>query len=278
MPETFVLPKWHPAVQVELAEDLTETQLLEFHPFTDWLKTFQNSINQQKFSDHRFHEAPFSLLHIRIQAFDRFNGRIYFMKLFAKVENESSELVSGVVFLRGGSAAMLMILRPNDKPDERWVIMTEQPRVAAGSLQFMEIPAAILDDPENVARSAARRISQEVGFPIEARDLKNMTELVTKGRKLSDSLRDAMYPSPGGCDEYINIFLWEKEWPRLQLENLRNRLQGDRAKKEKITVRLMNYDELLEVGARDGKTLAAWSLYEYLKRTGRLDESSQQPF
>jgi hypothetical protein len=38
----------------------------------------------------------------------------------------------------------------------------------------------------------------------------------------------------------------------------------------------MNYDDLLEVGSRDGKTLAAWSLYEYLKRTGILDESSYE--
>lgn len=103
-----------------------------------------------------------------------------------------------------------------------------------------------------------------------------MTELATKKRKVSDNLRNAIYPSPGGCDEFISIFLWEKEWPRLQLENLKNVLQGDRAKKEKITVRLMNYDDLLEVGARDGKTLAAWSLYEYLKRTGILDENSEQ--
>lgn len=33
----------------------------------------------------------------------------------------------------------------------------------------------------------------------------------------------------------------------------------------------MSYERLLEVGARDGKTLAAWSLYEYLKRTGELE-------
>ena len=275
MPEIFTLPDWKPPVQVELAEDLTLAQLLEFRAFKEWLKTLQNSMNQQKFSDHRFHDEPFTLSKLKIQAFDRFpdgdTERIYFMKLFATVKNKSGGFVSGVVFLRGGSTAMLIILRPSDNPDERWVIMTEQPRIAAGSLQFMEIPAAIIDDTENIAESAARRISQEVDIKIDPKDLRNMTELAAKNRKTADGLRHAIYPSPGGCDEFINLFLWEAEWPRLKLEALRNRLQGDRAKKEKITVWLMNYDDLLEVGARDGKTLAAWSLYEYLKRTGALD-------
>jgi ADP-sugar diphosphatase len=283
MPGTFTLDGWYPPVPVELAEDLTKEQLLEFRAFTDWLKTLQNSFDQQKFSHHTFHQKPFSLRHIKIQAFDRFDtpGRIYFMKLFATVENEVGEFVSGVVFLRGGSVAILMILRPIDKPDERWVIMTEQPRVAAGSLQFMEIPAGMLDDSKNFAGAAARQIVQEVGLNVEWKDLKNMTELAMQGRKVPENLHNAMYPSPGGCDEFISIFLWEKEWPRLLLENLRNKLDSDpggKAKKEKIIVRLMNYDDLLEVGARDGKTLAAWSLYEYLKRTGILDENSHETY
>ena len=148
----------------------------------------------------------------------------------------------------------------------------------------MEIPAGMVDDPKNIEDSAVRQIAQEVGLPIKGKELKNMTELAIQGRKhqkVPENLRNSMYPSPGGCDESISIFLWEKEWPRLQLENLRNTLKGDpgdRAKKEKIIVRLMNYDDLLEVGARDGKTLAAWSLYEYLKRTGVLDENSDEPY
>jgi ADP-sugar diphosphatase len=259
IPETFTLEDWYLPVPVELAEDLTKEQLLAFRPFKAWLKTLQNSFDQQKSSHHTFHQEPFSLRQIKIQAFDRFdpNGRIFFVKLFATSQ----------------------MRRPNDKPDERWAIMTEQPHVAAGSLQFMEILAGVLDDSKNFAGSTARQIAEEVGLNIKGKELKNMTELATQGRKVPEKLSNAMYPSPGGCDEFIGIFPWEKEWPRLQLENLRNKLQGDpgdRAKKEKILVRLKNCDDLLEVGSRDGKTLAAWSLYEYLKRTGILDESSYE--
>lgn len=53
---------------------------------------------------------------------------------------------------------------------------------------------------------------------------------------------------------------------RLQIENLKGKLTGERTEQEKITVRLLDYERLLEVGGRDAKTLAAWSLYEYLKR------------
>jgi ADP-sugar diphosphatase len=35
---------------------------------------------------------------------------------------------------------------------------------------------------------------------------------------------------------------------------------------EKITVRILDYEQLWKVGARDAKTLAAWGLYEALKR------------
>ena len=33
-----------------------------------------------------------------------------------------------------------------------------------------------------------------------------------------------------------------------------------------MTVRLLEYEQLVVGGAKDGKTLAAWSLYAYLKR------------
>lgn len=75
-----------------------------------------------------------------------------------------------------------------------------------------------------------------------------------------------MYPSPGGSDEYIAIFLWEKVLDRQEIEDLRDKLTGTRSRGEKITIRLLDYEELWKVGARDAKTLAGWSLYEALRR------------
>lgn len=269
--EDFRLEDWDPPVPVQLPEGLTKEQLLNFRPFKDWNATLKDSLRSQKYPKHPFHSAPYTVRHINVQAFDRFviNGkeRLLFVKLFALVENEDGEDIPGVVFLRGGSVAVLMILKPIDNVNERYVVMTEQPRVAAGSLTFMEIPAGMLDDEYNFAGAAAREIDEEVGLKIKGSELIDMTEHVIQRPRVEENLHRAMYPSPGACDEFISLFLWEKEMERARIEELKGKLTGERAAQEKITVRLLKYERLLDFGARDGKTLAAWSLYEYLQRT-----------
>lgn len=282
---TFNLPGFSdPEVPVERTDiDITTDELLKFPAFQKWLNTLKDSLDQQKFSDHSFHGRPYKLRKITIQSVDWFGPRpnpktkLGFVKLKADIVTDEykdkktgelkKESLPGVAFLRGGSVAVLMIVRPSDSRDERWVIMTEQPRIPAGSLAFMEIPAGMIDDKSRTfAGEAAREIEEEVGLTIKAEELIDMTQLAVQGHKAQESLANAMYPSPGGCDEYIIIFLWEKEMDRLQIENLKGKLTGIRTEREKITVRLLDYERLLEVGARDAKTLAAWSLYEYLKR------------
>jgi ADP-sugar diphosphatase len=272
---TFDLPAFSDRnVQVEMTGvDISKDELLKFPAFQKWLNTLKSSLDQQKFSDHSFHKSPYELQKITIQSVDWFGpknkprSKLGFVKLKADIENGEGETLPGIVFLRGGSVAVLMIVRPSDSRDERWVIMTEQPRIPAGSLLFMEIPAGMIDDKSRTfAGEAAREIKEEVGLTIKADELIDMTQLAVQGHKAQESLANAMYPSPGGCDEYIAIFLWEKEMDRLQIENLKGKLTGERTEQEKITVRLLDYERLLEVGGRDAKTLAAWSLYEYLKR------------
>lgn len=256
-------------IQIHLIDDITKEQLLEFRAFKEWIAALKSSLTKQKNSDHVFHSSRYTLRSIKIQSVDWFPKGLGFVKLLAEVTNEQGEALPGVVLLRGGSVAVLMILRPADSRDERWVIMTEQPRIPAGSLSFMEIPAGSIDD-STFAGAAAKEIKEEVGLTLYENDLIDMTKLAVQGHKGPENLQSAMYPSPGGCDEYIAIFLWEREMDRLQIENLKGRLTGVRTDQEKITVRLLNYERLLEVGGRDGKTLAAWSLYEYLKRTREI--------
>ncbi|KAF2766268.1 nudix hydrolase 14 [Teratosphaeria nubilosa] len=267
----FCLKDGDSSVPVALPDGLTEAQLLGFKAFSDWHRCLKNSLEKQKLGDHPFRQAPYRLRHIRVDSFDKPRDRILFVKMVATITNDHGDALPGVVFLRGGSVAVLLILRPLDALDERYVVMTEQPRPAAGSLRFMEIPAGMLDDEENFAGAAAREIREEVGLQLNKADLIDMTALALKGQQTEENMRDAMYPSPGACDEFISIFLWEREKERMEIEDLKDKLAGERAEQENITVRLMNYERLLAVGARDAKTLAAWSLYEYLKRTRLLD-------
>jgi ADP-sugar diphosphatase len=275
--ETFKLDIFDPPVDVRiLTEHVTEEQLMSWNPFTNWAKTLKESLELQTQLDHTgkkhpFHEFPYTVRSVDIQAVDWFGrGKLGFVKLTAKIQNEATpkpQTLPGAVFLRGGSVAMLMILRPSDSNSERWVVMTDQPRIPAGSLRFWEIPAGMIDDDtDDFSGTAAKEIKEETGLVVPRRELINLTELALAGTHIDEGLEAAMYPSPGGCDEFIAIFLWEKVMDRQEIENMKGKLTGIRKQGERITVRILNYEDLWKVGARDAKTLAAWSLYEALKR------------
>jgi ADP-sugar diphosphatase len=157
--------------------------------------------------------------------------------------------------------------------DERWVVMTAQPRIPAGSLSFMEIPAGMLDYHKGTFVSAAmNEMKEETDLEIPIKELIDLTQLALEDAVEPEQkhLQRAMYPSPGGSDEYIALFLWEKVMDRQEIEDLRGRLTGLRIQGELITLKLCDYEELWREGARDAKTLAAWALYEGLKRAGKL--------
>jgi ADP-sugar diphosphatase len=203
-------PDVFPTVPVTLAPglDLSKAQLLAFPAFKVWLKTLRSSLALQKKRDHSFHKTPYGLRSIHVQSVDFFGPRIGFMKIAAEVTNDNGEKLPGIVLLRGGNVAMLIILRPTDKKDERWVVVTAQPRIAAGSLSFYEIPAGIIDDFGIFIGAAAKKIEEETGFSIPQDELVDMTEIALKSAKGPEQhLQAAMYPSPSGCDEYIPLLL-----------------------------------------------------------------------
>jgi ADP-sugar diphosphatase len=53
-----------------------------------------------------------------------------------------------------------------------------------------------------------------------------------------------------------------------KINSMKGNLRGLRG--EKITVKLVKYEELWKEGARDAKTSAAWALYEGLIREGKI--------
>lgn len=93
---------------------------------------------------------------------------------------------------------------------------------------------------------------------------------LAKGDFVTEQLQYATYPSPGGCDEFIPIFLWQKRIKRIELEQFEGKLTGLRDEGEKITLRVVALRDLWKVGARDRKTLAAWARYEGLRHEGKL--------
>ncbi|KAK7976145.1 hypothetical protein PG989_014608 [Apiospora arundinis] len=192
---------------------LTKEDVLSFRGFVDWKNTLLENLKlQQTEKDHTFHSSPFSLKSVEIQSVDWFGSRIGFMKIKSILSNDDGKDLPGICFLRGGSVAVLIILRPRDSREDRMVVMTEQPRIPVGSLSFMEIPAGMLDESDNFSGKAADEIWEEVGLKIPHSELIDMTQLaLSKASRKTEGFRDAMYPSPGGLRRvHINLSLGKR--------------------------------------------------------------------
>ncbi|ROT41010.1 nudix hydrolase [Sodiomyces alkalinus F11] len=280
--------KDHGDIPVTIPQGLSEDQLLDFKPFITWVSTLTNSIAlQSRTATHPFHPDPYRLTSITVQAFDIFGGtgKVGFLKAVADVSNAAGERLPGSIFLRGPSVAVLVMLIPDDvdakanasDSDERYAVLTVQPRVPAASLAFAEIPAGMVDGQGSFAGAAAREMEEELGVEIREGELVCLSELASeladeggKGGEEGERLPNAMYPSAGGCDEHITLYSHERRVPRAQLQDWAGRLTGLREHGEKITLRLVPMRDLWRVGARDAKCLAALALWEGLKREGKI--------
>ncbi|KAI0153014.1 hypothetical protein GGR57DRAFT_468549 [Xylariaceae sp. FL1272] len=280
-----------PAVSVSLPEGFSESQLLSFQPFNNWLNQLTHSLSlQQTNPSHPFHKDPYKLHSITIQSYDLFGPRVGFLKLQARISNNAGEHLPGGVFLRGPSVGMLVILIPDDAPkdtDERYVVLTVQARVPAGSLEFAELPAGMVDDGPGdkdgegqkdgkFAGAAAKEIEEELGIQIKASELTCLSDLAahtsssSSGNTEGEGLYQAMYPSAGGCDEFVPIYMHERRVPRDTLKEWTGKLTGLRDEGEKITLKLVRLRDLWWEGRRDSKALAAFALWEGARREGRL--------
>ncbi|KAI2611836.1 hypothetical protein GGR54DRAFT_616949 [Hypoxylon sp. NC1633] len=299
-----------PSIPVTLPEGLSEEKLLAFSPFTTWLRTLQNSLALQRpNAAHPFHADPYALRSITVQSYDLFGPsqappekrHLGFLKLTADVSNGAGETLPGAVFLRGPSVAMLVLLVPEDVPprekgeagkgreereeEERYVVLTVQPRVPAGSLAFVELPAGMVDEGGSFAGTAAREIREELRLEIPAAELRCLSDMAAEssegtgdadadtdksGEGEGERLPAAMYPSAGGCDEFIPIYMHERRVPRDTLKEWTGKLTGLRDQGEKITLKLVKMKDLWKEGGRDAKCLAALALWEGLRREGKL--------
>lgn len=130
----------------------------------------------------------------------------------------------------------------------------------------------MLDDSGTFAGGAAKEIQEETGLSVQQDELINLTSLALDSTQESSSeaLQKAVYPSAGGSDEFIPLFLCQKRMPRNEIEELQGKLTGLRDHGEKITLKVVPLGNLWKEGLRDGKTLAAWALYKGLKEEGKI--------
>lgn len=130
----------------------------------------------------------------------------------------------------------------------------------------------MLDDGGTFAGGAAKEIQEETGLSVQQDELIDLTSLALDSTQEAsgETLQKAVYPSAGGSDEFIPLFLCQKRMPRREIEELQGKLTGLRDHGEKITLKVVPLESLWKEGLRDGKTLAAWALYKGLKEDGKI--------
>lgn len=264
-------------LKYNLPEDLTEGQLANFPAYKIWINAISKSLDAQSAPNHPYHQNPYKFYGVTVQSIDRFRSdKLGFVKLKADIRTDDDQTLPGTIFMRGGSVAMLLVLSVQGSADEEYAILTNQPRIPAGTLSFLEIPAGMIDDSGTFSGAAAKEIKEETGLTIEESELIDMTQLTLQASSKNDTeghqqvLQDAIYPSPGGSDEFIPLFLVRKTMSKAEIEELQGKLTGLRDHGEKISLKIVKLRDAWKVAARDAKTLSALCLYDGLRREGRI--------
>jgi len=155
---------------------------------------------------------------------------------------------------------ILCILKENKEDGREFSLVTLQPRVPAACAEFCEIPAGMLDEArQRFAGKAADEMREETGLEIKDTDLIDLTEMAY------GNLFRGMYPSAGGCDEFIRLFLYRRYVSPEVLEALHNAFGGD-SDSEIIKLKIIPLEDLW-LHAPDAKALSALYLYQkYLEK------------
>nr|CAD1821618.1 unnamed protein product [Ananas comosus var. bracteatus] len=110
------------------------------------------------------------------------------------------------------------------------------------------------------------QVEEETGICLKLEDMVNLTAFLdpTTGCKV--------FPSSGGCDEEISLFLYKGQVNMETINALQGKETGLRDHGELIEVHVVPYDKLWRITA-DAKALCAIALYEMTKRDGLLPQT-----
>eukprot|EP00004_Rigifila_ramosa_P002845 TRINITY_DN128_c0_g2_i1.p1 TRINITY_DN128_c0_g2~~TRINITY_DN128_c0_g2_i1.p1 ORF type:complete len:1464 (-),score=371.71 TRINITY_DN128_c0_g2_i1:13-3942(-) len=204
-------------------------------------------------------DSSLVLKSVLLQDVDKFGPRVGFIKFTAEIKDAQGAAVPGIVFMRGGAVAILPILHCEGT---RYTLLTVQARVPIASAAFAEIPAGMLDGKENFAGVAAKELEEETGMTIKKSELIDLSGLAIPGSS-------GMFPSPGGCDEFIRLYAFERIVSLEQLREMQGKLTGQLLEGEKITLKVVKLENI-PIETPDAKALSALQLYTYLVAAGKI--------
>jgi len=187
---------------------------------------------------------------VKFQSVDMFGPqKVGFIKFVAEVSDTNGKFIPGIVFMRGGAVGMLPVLNCNGK---KYTILTVQPRVATGRFEFVEIPAGMLDGSGNFGGVAAKELKEELDVTISEADLIDLSAFA--------GYSGGAFVSPGGTDETLRLFAYEKDVTEEELASYEGTCTGLIEEGESIVLKIVELDTLWQVD--DMKTVVAYTLYQ----------------
>ena len=167
----------------------------------------------------------------------------------------ASKIMSNIVFCRGNSVAVLIIVNIKET-SKKYVLLCKQIRLPVGKV-LIEACAGMLDDKvENgeVLGVVFKEIKEETGFEIKKNDL------IKLGKPI--------IPSGGGCDENIQLYAWETSITENEFDEKQLKVFGCKEENESIQLCFYEYDNfdniLDELG--DVKAECCWRRYKNLSK------------
>jgi len=219
---------------------------------------------------------------IMIQSIDFFGSNIGFIKFQAFVYNRESldngrtleqSLSPGICFMRSAAVALLMVLI--DENGDKYTILTRQSRVPAGIARFLEIPAGMMDDKSDFTGNVIKEVKEETGFQLQKEDIFCLTDWMYEGKY------EGMYPSVGGCNELIKLYVWEKQFTKDEIEETKSKIDkiayGEKKEGEFIKLKLISLDDIYKE-APDAKALSAIALYGKLNEWRIANKGKKFPY
>jgi len=170
-----------------------------------------------------------------------------YLEMFAS-DKRNGKPVPGIVFLRGDAVAVYLRVRYND---EMFVVLTKQARCPAGGV-VLEIPAGMMDDSDSFVGVAMKEITEETGIVAPS---KNSLTYLTK-----------IWPSPGGCDEAIEIFYLEVDIDEEKFNKMTSETYGAENENESIQLMLIPEDDYEDILMTMGDVKAITAHFAAIKK------------
>jgi ADP-sugar diphosphatase len=157
------------------------------------------------------------------------------LELDCSLKSHLDKKLPGYVFIRGKSVGILVLI------NRKYMVLTKQFRIPVGKMMY-EIPAGMLDESGDFIGVAAKELEEEIGVKIKKDELKYLTSI---------------FPSAGGCDEEIVIYLNELNLQEEEIEIMKTKTFGEENSDEVITLKIedFNYENVMKT--KDAKLIAA---------------------